>query len=258
MQDDLAPFPHVVIDDAIDPQLAYLVRDEILTLPLNMFDRLNNYFEQKYLLRVKTGLPHGLSALFAFLESDEFVAYLSKLSGFNLKANKDRHFHGVHIFDNNDYLDVHCDAARYAGANKTVTVGLYLSKNWQEGAELEIWEGESCKNFVERLPSMPKLTKLRSTIFPKFNRMVIFVNNEVAWHGVSKPQGTNPDDARRVFVTASYLCYDGNDIDGRAKALFVKRPGDPEDAEKDAIRIKRADPATFSQVHRMLDGQRKR
>jgi Rps23 Pro-64 3,4-dihydroxylase Tpa1-like proline 4-hydroxylase len=248
------PFPHLVLDDVLEEKLALKVQEEILSLSLSLFDRLNNCFEQKYLLRVKTGLPEGLTQLFEALESENFVAYLSALSGFQLEANKDRHFHGVHIFEHEDYLDVHCDACKYKGKNKTLTVGIYLPKDWNEGGELELWEGESCKGFLDKLPKFPGLTRLHSSIFPRFNRMVIFANTERAWHGVSKPSGKkNPGEAKRLFVTASYLCQGENEIDGREKALFVGRPGEQNDPEKDAIRLKRANFATCTLVHRMLD-----
>jgi hypothetical protein len=37
----------------------------------------------------------------------------------------------------------------------------------------------------------------------------------------------------------------------RTKALFIARPGDPEDPEKDRIRVLRADPEKYKEVYRM-------
>jgi hypothetical protein len=51
-------------------------------------------------------------------------------------------------------------------------------------------------------------------------------------------------------VTISYLSNETSSSD-RVKALFVKRPQDPEDEEKDRLRMLRADPEKYKTVYKV-------
>ena len=124
-------------------------------------------------------------------------------------------------------------------------MGLYLSYKWKEeyGCELEVWEGENSKD------NNAKLYKCVSKIAPLFNRLIIFTCDDYSWHGNPEPANC-PKDAKRIFVTLSYLSNNKNFENHRQKAYFVARPNDPEDLEKDKLRLLRADPIKYKEIYR--------
>lgn len=246
------PFPHYALDDALEKSVAEKIQQEILALPLEKFDRYNNPFEQKYTLRNKHELPPCLKQLFSYLQSDTFVQRLSAFVGYPLMVDSTRNFHGVHLYENGDSLDIHVDAGIHPTLRhkKQVTVGFYLSHQWKEsyGCELEIWRGSNAG--IEK----PEIYECVKKIAPVFNRMVIFTNTDNSWHGNPVPADCPPE-ARRIFITVSYLSHNTTFDNRRQKAYFVKRPQDPEDAEKDVLRLLRCDPKKYSQVYRSLENK---
>jgi dTDP-4-dehydrorhamnose reductase len=242
-----SPFPHMVQDNFLEERFATALQNEILSLSAELFDRYQNPFEAKFTLRDKFNLPSQLSKLFTYWTSDLFLHELSTLTGYNLFNDLTRNFCGVHLYDAGDKLDIHVDAGLHPTTKqkKHVTVGLYLSYNYREGdgCELELWSGSSAGQ------ANPTLNKCEQRIAPLFNRLVVFVNNDYAWHG--NPRPLTGDGCRRIFVTISFLSEEYDDMNKREKALFVKRPEDPEDAEKDRLRLLRADPDKYKEVYRV-------
>jgi hypothetical protein len=129
---------------------------------------------------------------------------------------------------------------------KQITLGIYLSSDWKEeyGCKLEIWRGENSANNDAKL-----LEKVES-IAPLFNRLVLFTCDDYAWHGNPEP-AMCPDGSKRIFITLSYLSENTTDKNKRKKAFFVAIPGDPEDVEKDKLRLLRADPEKYKEVYRI-------
>jgi Rps23 Pro-64 3,4-dihydroxylase Tpa1-like proline 4-hydroxylase len=242
------PFPHTVIDNWLNTERAMALQQDILDISSDQWDRYDNPFEQKFTLRDKYHLPPRLKALFEELESDAFVQHLSTLCGHPLLLDTTRNFWGVHMYGPGDKLDIHVDAGLHPTMNlkKQVTLGLYLSLNWHEeyGCNLELWNGSNAG-----LADATLYEKVVD-IAPLFNRLVLFTCNDVSWHGNPVP-ATCPPSAKRIFVTISYMSRATEDLNQRKKALFIARPGDPEDPEKARLRLLRADPERYKEVYRI-------
>jgi hypothetical protein len=242
------PYPYILQDSFLDNEFAKLLQEEILNIPENDWDRYNNPFEQKYTLRDKFHFPSQLTKLFTTFESEEFVEELSRICGYSLILDKTRNFWGVHKYKRGDRLDIHVDAGLHPtmGLKKQLTLGLYLSYNWKEeyGCNFEVWKGTNSG------ASDAKILECVDMIEPKFNRLILFTCNDYSWHGNPEP-ATCPDAAKRIFITISYMTNNFEDTNKRMKAYFVKRPGDPEDAEKDRLRLLRADPEKYKEVYRV-------
>jgi hypothetical protein len=241
------PYPYVVQDSILEPTFAMDIQNEILNIPADAWDRYENPFEAKYTLRDKYAFPPFLTSLFQELESEPFVARLSEIVGQKLSIDPTRNFWGVHTYKPGDKLDIHVDAGLHpvTKQKKQVTLGIYLSSNWKEeyGCHLEVWKGTNASD------ATASLTEKVASISPDFNRLILFTCNDYAWHGNPEPiQG--PDSARRIFITMSYLSENYDDLNKRVKAYFVKRPQDPEDPEKDKLRLLRADPEKYKEVYR--------
>ena len=230
------PFPYASQDNFLDETIAKNIQHEILNISDEAWDRYENPFEKKFTLRDKYAFPPYLKSLFQLLESEEFVTKISSVCGKRVYLDPTRNFWGVHKYTAGDKLDIHLDAAIHpmTQQKKYITFGLYLSSNWKDeyGCQLEIWRGDSSKIY-EKVDS----------IAPVFNRMIIFTNTDVSWHG--NPESVQcPLDSQRIFITISYLA------DHRAKALFARRPLDLHDEEKDKLRVLRADAITCTAVYK--------
>ena len=241
------PFPHTFQDNILEDIFAEEIQKEILELDSSYFDRYNNPFEQKYTLRDKNNYPPKLNSLMEYLTSEECLNILSNLTGYELVNDPDKNFWGVHKYENGDRLDIHCDAGKHprAGLKKQVTLGIYLSYKWKEEYEcaLELWRGDNAKN------NDAKIYECTKRIFPMFNRLVIFTNDDFSWHGNPEPC-VCPEDSFRIFITISYLSNNTNYDNDRQKAFFIARPSDPEDLEKDKLRLLRADPTRYHEIYR--------
>lgn len=238
------PFPHGVCDGVLCADFAAALVSEIKALDDSKWDRYENPFEKKYTLRDKYAFPNHLRSLFEVFQSPAFVKQISRITGHDLLLDTTRNFWGVHKYKAGDKLDIHVDAGFHPtlGLKKQVTLGLYLSQDWTEadGCALELWEGSNAGL------SNPTLIKCVHSVVPKYNRMVLFDCNDVAWHG-------NPDPCAkdgRIFVTISYLSNETNYDNKKVKALFIKRPCDPDDPEKDRCRLLRADPELYKTIYR--------
>jgi Rps23 Pro-64 3,4-dihydroxylase Tpa1-like proline 4-hydroxylase len=239
------PYPYAYQDDILDDEFAKQLRSEILNIPEESWDRYENPFESKFTLRDKYNFPANLKKLFAEFESDSFISKLSEIVGYKLIIDSTRNFWGIHKYNNGDKLDIHVDAGLHPTTKqkKQVTLGIYLSENWKEeyGCELEVWKGENA------VSNDAKIYEKVASISPLFNRMIIFTCNDYAWHGNPEPARC-PEDSKRIFVTISYLSENYEDQNKRQKAYFVSRPQDPEDKEKDKLRLLRADPEKYKDV----------
>ncbi len=247
------PFPHLVQDNFLNDTFAKDLQTEILSLSMKEFDRYENPFESKYTLRDKFAFPPYLKQLFDELQSDTFLRELSTLVGAPLLLDTERLYWGVHLYDNGDKLDIHTDAGIHPLLNKKkhCTLGIYLSKDYEEsqGCHLELWKGTSClKN--------PILEEKVLSIAPIFNRMILFTCTDKAWHGNPEPLQAN-ETTKRIFITISYLSEDTSLLNTFKKAYFVKRPQDPENPEKDRLRLLRANPDTCKEVYRTSTSPKK-
>jgi len=243
----IKPYPHMYQDGFLDTEFAEKLQTEILNIPDEAWDRYENPFEQKFTLRNKFKFPRLLSTLFDFLTGEPFVKELSDIVGYDLILDGTRNFWGVHKYGPGDKLDIHVDAGLHPTMElkKQITLGIYLSSNWKEeyGCKLEIWRGENSANNDAKL-----LEKVES-IAPLFNRLVLFTCDDYAWHGNPEP-AMCAEGSKRIFITLSYLSENTADKNKRKKAFFIARPGDPEDAEKDRLRLLRADAEKYKDVYR--------
>ena len=169
------PFPYISIDNILNHKFALDIQNEILEMDKDLWDRYDNPFEEKYTLRDKNKLPKNTQDLFDILTSADFIQKLSKIVGEKLYNDPTKHWWGVHKYKNGDKLDIHSDAGVHpiSGDKKHVTLGIYLSLNWNENnkGHLEIWEGENV------LKDDAKLIKKITEFLPSFNKLILFNNS---------------------------------------------------------------------------------
>ena len=241
------PFPYLKVLNALDEEFAIKIQQEILNIPLKDWDRYENPLEHKYTLRNKENMPLECNKLFNLLTSTDFKNYLSSIMGYEIMNDPTRNWWGIHKYDDGDHLDIHVDAGLHPQTKqkKQLTLGIYLSKDWNEenGGHLEIWEGENASNLEA------KLIKCCDKILPVFNTLILFECNDYAWHGNPIPVNCKNGE-QRIFLTLSYISDQYTDLNKKEKAFFIKRPEDPVDMEKDKIRMMRCDAEKYKEVYR--------
>lgn len=242
------PFPFCVKKNILPIEIAISAQDEILNIPDEKWDRYDNPFENKYTLRNKNDLPTTVSKIFDYLTSNGFLQELSKVYNVQLFNDPTKNWWGVHKYDDGDKLDIHVDAGIHpvSKQKKQVTLGIYLSKDWKKenGGHLEIWKGG---NSVE---NDAKLIECKEKVLPVFNTLLSFECNDYAWHGNPHPVNCKNGE-KRIFLTISYISEKYDDLNKRQKAFFVKHPDEPDNAEKDKLRLLRADPIKYKEVYRV-------
>jgi hypothetical protein len=191
------PFPHIVLDDFIDPTILKPILAEV-----DNVDRARRY--AKFLDR-KTDhnkfafFPEAVgtetSRLFYFLNSGPFLSYIEQLTGIgNLIADPSYFGGGLHLIENGGFLEVHADFnhLKKYDLERRINLLLYLNEDWQDqyNGQLELWDRGT-------------MTCAKS-IAPIFNRAVVFSTTKESLHGHPAPLATPPGVARRSFALYYY------------------------------------------------------
>ncbi|HEX7916523.1 2OG-Fe(II) oxygenase [Rudaea sp.] len=174
---DAQPFRHVVVDDFFDPAFCQSILDE--------FPR----FEDRFALNemgevggkaVRMGvreLSPTYRELDAFLQTSEFLGYVSKVTGIpDLLYDADYIGGGTHENRDGQNLATHVDFNYHPRTNthRRLNLIVYLNHEWEQ-----TWGG------ALELHSDPwnAAANHKLSVLPLFNRAVIFETNEVSWHG---------------------------------------------------------------------------
>jgi hypothetical protein len=191
------PFPHVVIDNFLNPDIA-----EYLSINFPKMEDMPNIFREPMSFKGQLSDINGkwpnFSPIFGCLQSDNFRVLVSKITNIpDLIEDPILAGGGLHQSPNSGFLDIHVDANFHPidkSMHRRVNLILYVSRNWDSswGGNLEIW---SDSNF--------KPDELTESIEPKFNRAVIFSTSQVSWHGVT-PILCPPGESRKSLALYYY------------------------------------------------------
>jgi Rps23 Pro-64 3,4-dihydroxylase Tpa1-like proline 4-hydroxylase len=190
------PWPHIVLDDFIDPEVLKQVRKEAAAV------RRSDYYEKfvdrksdhnKYAFTPDVVGPET-SRLINFLNSGAFVGYLEKLTGISgLLADPSYFGGGVHKIQSGGYLEVHTDFNHLKRYNleRRLNLLLYLNTDWNPAynGNLELWDRSSMS--------------LVTSVSPIFNRCVVFSTTFESLHGHPVPLAT-PRDIERMSIALYY------------------------------------------------------
>lgn len=180
-----------------------------------------NILESKMLGISKEELfPSYTKTIIKYFHSQDFCNYISSLLKIDgLICDSSMRWSGLRMILNGGHQLIHSDARQNPETKlrKELTCLLYLNKNYNrttnEGC-LEIWNDEMSLKIHE--------------IEPIYNRMTIFLNSDTSFHGVPLVK------ADRKVITFSILKQGENSK--RTKALFVKRPQDPEEIQSEGLK----------------------
>ncbi len=206
------PWPHIVVDDFIDPDVLSKVQREAAAV------RNGKYYEKfvdrktdhnKYAFSPDVVGPET-SRLVNFLNSGVFVHYLENLTGISGLLTDPSYFGGgLHKIQSGGFLEVHTDFNHLARYNleRRLNLLLYLNKDWQPSyhGDLELWDRSS--------PSRV------TAISPIFNRCVVFSTTDESMHGHPVPLAT-PRGIERMSIALYYYTNTWNPENKVHSTLF--------------------------------------
>ena len=189
-----SPFPHIVMDDFLDPEV---LRGVLADFPSSddkeFFDRDQERFKFQYQPNESSsGLVRNL---FAELNSQAFLGFLEELTGFKGLIS-DPYFDGggLHETKRGGHLGVHADFNIHQRLNveRKLNLLVYLNENWEDdyGGQLELWDRQMKECAVR--------------VKPVFGRAVIFNTALDSFHGHPDPLNCPPERSRRSIATYYY------------------------------------------------------
>jgi len=194
------PFPHVVIDNFLHPEIA-----EDVSRHFPAMEQMPTVFREPMSLKGQLSDIDGkwprFSPLFDVLQSAEFRGLVGAIAGIpGLLADPMLAGGGLHQSPRSGFLDIHVDANFHPEdkrLHRRVNILIYMNKEWRTewGGQLELWEDANLK------PG-----RLVASVEPVFNRAVIFSTTRTSWHGVAAiqcPEGLSRRSLALYYYTAS-------------------------------------------------------
>lgn len=198
------PFPNIVIDNFFEENFLNKVLDDFPDLSkIKVSEKYNNKDEVKFANNDYVNFPISIKKLIDFMNSQQFLDFLQKLTSIKEKLQPDKELNGggLHEIKSGGFLKVHTDFNKHPKFNldRRINILIYLNKDWKEnyGGDLQLWDKDmnSCKK----------------KIYPKFNKMVIFSTTDFSNHGHPDPI-VCPDHISRKSI-ALYYFSDGRPND---------------------------------------------
>lgn len=225
-----SPFPHVVIDDFLDLDLARSIEKEFPASDSQKWYSYDNAIEDKKALNNWEFFGVNTYNLMSYLNSPEFVTKLQALfGGLTLYPDYGLNGGGYHLHKPGGKLNVHLDYSIHPKIHleRRVNIILYMTENWNEawGGHLSLWSHDQEKH-------QPK--EMIHKVAPKFNRAVIFDTTCNSWHGLPEAI-TCPDDQARKSLAIYYLSEPRVDAPRRGKALFA--PSETQQGDQEVLEL---------------------
>jgi Rps23 Pro-64 3,4-dihydroxylase Tpa1-like proline 4-hydroxylase len=169
------PFPHVHLQEFLDPVVASAIAEEFPAAGTEAWTQYKHHNENKLGMAKRELFPPKLRSVADELNSPEFVAWLSTLTGIaGLMADPSLEGGGLHQSGPGGFLNVHTDFSMHhyqKSWRRRVNVIVYLNPGWKEewGGALEFWE--------------MGMKRCGAKYTPLLNHAVIFTTDERSLHG---------------------------------------------------------------------------
>ena len=190
------PFPHIVIENFLDPGLALRGSKEFPPKSDPNWIQYSHYNEDKCAITELAKMPEFFNELILELNSQSFVKTLEDLTGIRqLKMDPSLHGGGLHMTKKGGFLNIHADFTAHPinrRWKRRVNLLLYFNDNWNDSyaGHLELWSRDM-KSCVHRLS-------------PTLNRCVIFNTDDDSYHGVPAPLNCPTETTRNSLALYYY------------------------------------------------------
>jgi Rps23 Pro-64 3,4-dihydroxylase Tpa1-like proline 4-hydroxylase len=186
------PYPHIVLDDVLDPDVAKLAMKEFPALDTEQWNNFIHVNERKFSNTDPESWSPVLRSVLATFQSPRFVTFLSAMTGIeNLVIDETLMGGGLHQTMQGGYLNIHHDFTvhpRKRHWRRRINLLLYLNEDWapEYGGDLEMWSSDM-KRCVRK-------------VAPVANRVVVFTTDTNSFHGHPEPLACPPGMARRSLA----------------------------------------------------------
>jgi len=187
-----SPFPHIVLDDFLEPATARQAMEEFSRLQHEHWNAYVHINERKFSHNDPSSWGPALRAILKELESPRFVEFLCELTGIQgLFADRSLHGGGLHRSTTGGYLNIHADFTvhpHHRDWRRRVNFLLYLNEDWRPefDGDLELWSTD--------------MKRCEASIPPVGNRSVIFTTNSDSFHGHPEPMRCPPGVSRQSLA----------------------------------------------------------
>ena len=209
------PFPHIVIDDFLDPNAAKAAMEEF---PPLQPEKWNNYIhinERKFSNTDFSTWGPTLQRTLTELNSQRFVTFVGSLLGEeDLIADPSLEGGGLHQSEPGGFLNIHADFTVHPHKRnwkRRANIILYLNDDWRAeyGGEIELWSTD--------------MKQCERRVSPIANRALIFSTDATSFHGHPEPLHCPEGMARRSLA----LYYFSVEEDPMVRSTeYRSRPGD--------------------------------
>ena len=209
------PFPHIVIDNFLDADVANAIAAEFPAHDQHVWYEYNNAIEIKKSCKYWDRFPPETYRLFSYLNSDEFVAGMTQLMGETLYADPGLHGGGWHTHGAGGKLNMHLDYSIHpkSGMQRRLNLIIYVQPGWQPewGGGLGFWAHDEANKapgaLIREVPCL-------------FNRAVIFDMSRNSWHGLPEPVRCSVDKPRNSLAVY-YMSVPRTDAPERGRAWYA-------------------------------------
>ena len=211
------PCPHIRITDFLDSETAWAMAEEFPKHSSEAWTQYKHTNENKLGMPKRDLFPPTLGAVTDELNSPEFVAWLSELTGIpNLIADPMLEGGGLHQSGPGGYLNVHTDFSMHhfhPHWHRRVNLILYLNPGWREewGGSIELWE--------------ERMVRCGAKYPPLLNHALIFTTDERSLHGFPDPLTCPERISRKSLALYYYTIERGRKLAAHSTDYFA-RPQD--------------------------------
>jgi hypothetical protein len=211
------PCPHVLLKNFLAPATALEMSRQFPQAASDAWTQYKHANENKLGMAKRQLFPPALAAVTDELNSLEFVAWISKLTGIpNLISDPMLEGGGLHQSGPGGYLNVHTDFSMHhfhTNWRRRVNLILYLNPGWREqwGGALELWERN--------------MTRCAARYLPLLNHALIFTTDEQSLHGFPDPLTCPVGQSRKSLALYYYTLENDKKLAGHSTDYFA-RPQD--------------------------------
>lgn len=212
---DATPFPHIVIDDFLDPDLLRKVLGGYPpTEGKAYFDR--DQERLKFQFRPQESASGLVRNMFAELNGQAFLGFLEEMTGINGLLS-DPYFEGggLHETKRGGHLGIHADfnLHEHMATERRLNLLVYLNDDWDPsyGGQLELWDRQMKECVVK--------------VEPLLGRAVVFSTTLDSYHGHPDPLTCPPERSRRSMATYYYTAVEASAALPKRTTTFQARPG---------------------------------
>lgn len=232
------PYPFIILDDFFTAAAAAEICRHIPVMNDPGWEYYNHTNKQKEIF--VGALSPYLEEVCRALNDDELLGFFSALTGIQNLVYDHAVKPTIHRVRRDGYMNLHSDAVtvrRKKGFfRREFTVYIFMTPDWQAGyrGNLELWD-DRAKRCVE-------------SVFPKFNRCVIFKNIPKGFHGLPDPLLCPPGMSR---IAIGYAGFTRTQTVEGINGGYIYRPKDSL-AKKAMIVADRTMVATFLNLRWLL------